>query len=182
MIRLSYRIIESWNAVIRAMLNVMNWSYTWHKHSFFIVLHMNDGLIPIIIFWGQPFIAKHRRTPFLWNLHSCFIDCPDNLSSSAFRSSLEALTDCPLPLDLRHYPIKVTCALLPYLRVSNFGINKIHLFSSRIDWLFRQPTTATMLCWFEREKHQLRVPIRYINSCQIHILDMVIGSMYSRAS
>ena len=28
----------------------------------------------------------------------------------------------------------------------------------------------------------MRVPIRHIDSCQIHILDMVIGSMFSRAS
>ena len=70
---------------------------------------MNDGLISIIIFCGQGFIVKHRRTPFLWNLHSCFIDCPANRSGSAFRNSLEALTDCPLPLDLRHYPKNYLC-------------------------------------------------------------------------
>ena len=103
----------------------------------------------------------------------------DRVQHSLIRMKRWRIAPCLLTWGIT---LKVTCALLPYLRISNFGINKIHLFSLRIDWLFRQSTTATMLCWFEREKHQLRVPIRHIDSCQIHILDMVIGSMYSRAS
>ena len=163
------------------MLSVIKWSFTCHKHSFFIALHMNDGLISIIIFWGQGFMLKHRLTPFLWDfIHALSIaKLIDKVQHSFIRMKRWRIAPCLLIWGIT---LKVNCALLPYLRISNFGINKIHLFSSRIDWLFRQSTSATMLCWFEREKHQLRVPIRHINSCQIHILDMVIGSMYSRAS
>ena len=142
---------------------------------------MNDGLISIIIFWGEGFIVKHRRTHVLWEfIHSLSIaQLTDQVQHYLNRLKRWRIAPCLLIWGIT---LKVTCALLPYLRISNFGINKIHLFSLRIDWLFRQSTTATMLCWFEREKHQLRVRIRHIDSCQIHILDMVIGSMYSRAS
>ena len=71
---------------------------------------MNDGFISIIIFWGQSFMVKHWRTPLPMRLHPCFIDCPANRWGTAFLNSLEAMRDCSLPLDLRHYP-KVTCAL-----------------------------------------------------------------------
>ena len=70
---------------------------------------MNDGLISIIIFCGQVFIVKHRRTSLSMGLHPCFIDCPANRSGSAFLNSLEAITDCSLPLDLRHYPKSHLC-------------------------------------------------------------------------
>ena len=142
---------------------------------------MNDGFISIIIFWGQGFMVKHWRTPFLWDfIHALSIaQLTDGVQHSLIRLKRWRIAPCLLIWGIT---LKVTCALHPYLRFSSFGINKIHLFSLRIDWLFRQSTTATMLCWFEREKHQLRVPIRHIDSCQIHILDMVIGSMYSRAS
>ena len=142
---------------------------------------MNDGLISIIIFCGQVFIVKQRRTSFLWDfIHTLSIaQITDRVQHSLIRLKRWRIAPCLLILGIT---LKVTCALHPYLRFSSFGINKIHLFSLWIDWLFRQSTTATMLCWFEWEKHQLRVPIRHIDSCQIHILDMVIGSMYSRAS
>ena len=128
---------------------------------------MNDGLILIIIFWGQSFIVKHWRTPFLWDFVHAFsiAQLTDGVQHSLIRMKRWRITSCLLIWGIT---LKVTCALLPYLRISNFGINKIHLFSLRIDWLFRQSTIATMLCWFEREKHQLRVPIRHIDSCQIH--------------
>ena len=142
---------------------------------------MNDGLISIIIFCGQVFIVKHRRTSFLWDfIHALSIaQLSYGVQHSLIRMMRWRIAPCLLIWGIT---LKVTCALLPYLRISNFGINKIHLFSLRIDWLFRQSTTTTMLCWFEREKHQLRVPIRHIDSCQTLILDMGIGSMYSRAS
>ena len=69
---------------------------------------MNDGLILIIIFWGQGFIVKHRRTPFLWDfIHALSIaQLTDGLSIPL---PLEAITDCSLPLDLRHYPKSHLC-------------------------------------------------------------------------
>ena len=142
---------------------------------------MNDGLISILIFWGQSFMVKLWRNPFLWDfIHALSIaQLTDEVQHSLIRLKRWRIAPCLLIWGITQ---KVTCALHPYLRFSSFGINKIHLFSLRIDWLFRQSTTATMLCWYEREKHQLRVPIRHIDSCQIHILDMVIGSMYFRAS
>ena len=42
-------------------------------------------------------------------LHPCFIDCPANRSGSAFLNSHEAMRDCSLPLDLRHYPKSHLC-------------------------------------------------------------------------
>ena len=42
-------------------------------------------------------------------LRPYFIDCPANRWGSAFLNSHEAMTDCSLPLDLRHYPKSHLC-------------------------------------------------------------------------
>ena len=70
---------------------------------------MNDGLISIIIFCGQSFHRKASKNILSMGFHPCFIDCQDNRSGSAFLNSLEAITDCSLPLDLRHYPKSHLC-------------------------------------------------------------------------
>ena len=88
---------------------------------------MNDGLISIFIFWGQGFIVKHWRTPFLWDfIHALSIaQLTDGVQHSLIRMKRWRIAPCLLIWGIT---LKVTCALLPYLRISNFGINKIHLF------------------------------------------------------
>ena len=70
---------------------------------------MNDGFISIFIFWGQGFMVKHWRTPFLWDfIHALSIaQLTDGVQHSLI--PLEAMTDCSLPLDLRHYPKSHLC-------------------------------------------------------------------------
>ena len=70
---------------------------------------MNDGLISIIIFCGQVFIVKHRRTSILWDFIHALSIAQTKRSGSAFLNSLEAITDCSLPLNLRHYPKSHLC-------------------------------------------------------------------------
>ena len=60
-------------------------------------------------FLRSRFHGKALKNPLPMRLHPCFIDCPANRWGSAFLNSLEAMTDCSLPLDLRHYPKSHLC-------------------------------------------------------------------------
>ena len=59
---------------------------------------MNDGLISIIIFWGQGFIVKHWRTPFLWDfIHALSIaQLTDRVQHSLIRLKRWRIAPCLL--------------------------------------------------------------------------------------
>ena len=71
---------------------------------------MNDGLISIIIFWGQGFIVKHWRTPFLWDfIHALSIaQLTDQVQHSLIRLKRWRIAPCLLIWGIT---LKVTCAL-----------------------------------------------------------------------
>ena len=72
-------------------------------------------------FLWSSFHRKASKNILSMGLHPCFIDCPANRWGSAFLNSLEAITDCSLPLDLRHYPKKSTVL---YFHISGFRNSK----------------------------------------------------------
>ena len=84
---------------------------------------MNDGLISIIIFCGQVFIVKHRRTSFLWDfIHALSIaQITSQVQHSAVRLKRWRIAPCLLIWGIT---LKVTCALLPYLSFRISGSTK----------------------------------------------------------
>ena len=180
MIRLSCRIIESWNAVIRAMLNVMNSLSTWHKHSFFIVLPMNDGFISIIIFWGQGFMVKHWRTPFLWDfIHALSIaQLTDGVQYSLIRLKRWRIAPC-----LLIWGITQKSPVL-YSLTQDFEFrdqqNPFVFFANWLALPSINHRNHAVLIW--TGEASIASPDSTHRFLPDPFLDKVIGSMYSRAS
>ena len=59
---------------------------------------MNDGFTSIIIFWGQSFMVKHWRTPFLWDfIHALSIaQLTDGVQHSLIRLKRWRIAPCLL--------------------------------------------------------------------------------------
>ena len=127
------------------------------------------------------FHGKALKNTLPLGLHPCFIDCPVNRWSSAFLNSHEAMTDCSLPLDLRHYPKSHLCfTSLSQIFEFRDQQNPFVFFANWLALPSINHRNHAVLIW--TGEASIASPDSIHRFLPDPYLDMVIGSMYSRAS